>query len=54
MVIPSPLQPRSNIREGDLEELHDSIRQHGVIQPLIVRRVDGKLELIAGERRWRA
>lgn len=53
-VVPSPLQPRTHIPEGDLEELHDSIRQHGVIQPLIVRRVGGKLELIAGERRWRA
>ena len=53
-VVPSPLQPRTHIPEVDLEELHDSIRQHGVIQPLIVRRVGGKLELIAGERRWRA
>lgn len=53
-VVPSPLQPRTHIPEADLEELHDSIRQHGVIQPLIVRPVGGKLELIAGERRWRA
>lgn len=54
MVVPSPLQPRTSIPESALEELHESIRQHGVIQPLIVRRVEGKLELIAGERRWRA
>ncbi len=53
-IVPSPLQPRTTIPEADLEELHDSIRQHGVIQPLIVRRVGKKLELIAGERRWRA
>lgn len=53
-VVPSPLQPRTEIPADDLAELHDSIRQHGVIQPLIVRRVQGKLELIAGERRWRA
>ena len=37
-----------------MQELVDSIRQHGIIQPLIVRRVDGRHELIAGERRWRA
>ena len=54
MVVSSPQQPRTDIPEGALVELHDSIRQHGVIQPLIVRRVGGKLELIAGERRWRA
>ena len=53
-VIPSPLQPRSHCEESPLEELVESIRQHGVIQPLIVRAVNGKLEIIAGERRWRA
>ena len=53
-VVPSPLQPRSQFGESPLDELVDSIRQHGVIQPLIVRAVNGKLELIAGERRWRA
>ncbi len=53
-VVPSPLQPRSHFVDQPLDELVESIRQHGVIQPLIVRRVDGKLELIAGERRWRA
>src|SRR5207302_8980363 len=37
-----------------LHELVESIRERGIIQPLIVRRVDGKFELIAGERRWRA
>jgi ParB family chromosome partitioning protein len=54
MVVPSPLQPRTTFVESPLDDLMDSIRQHGVIQPLIVRKVNGKLELIAGERRWRA
>ena len=53
-VVPSPLQPRSRIPDEQLDELLESIRQHGIIQPLIVRRVNGKHELIAGERRWRA
>ena len=53
-IVPSPLQPRKHFTEGALDELVNSIREHGVIQPLIVRKVDGKLELIAGERRWRA
>jgi ParB family chromosome partitioning protein len=54
MVVPSPLQPRTQFIESPLDDLMESIRQHGIIQPLIVRPVDGKLELIAGERRWRA
>ncbi|MEM9016271.1 MAG: ParB/RepB/Spo0J family partition protein [Verrucomicrobiota bacterium] len=53
-VVPSPLQPRKRFHEENLDELVDSIREHGVIQPLVVREVDGKYELIAGERRWRA
>ena len=53
-VRPSPLQPRTHFIEGELDELMESIKHHGVIQPLIVRPVDGELELIAGERRWRA
>lgn len=53
-VVPSPLQPRSQFGESPLDDLVESIRQHGIIQPLIVRPVDGRLELIAGERRWRA
>jgi len=54
MVVPSPLQPRMTFIDSPLDELVESIRQHGIIQPLIVRAVNGKLELIAGERRWRA
>jgi ParB family chromosome partitioning protein len=53
-IIPSPLQPRTQFVESPLDDLMESIRQHGIIQPLIVRPVNGKLELIAGERRWRA
>jgi ParB family chromosome partitioning protein len=53
-VVPSPLQPRKRFHEENLGELVESIREHGVIQPLIVRRVGGSYELIAGERRWRA
>ena len=53
-VVPSPLQPRTHFVESPLDELVESIRQHGIIQPLIVRPVDGNYELIAGERRWRA
>jgi ParB family chromosome partitioning protein len=54
MIVPSPLQPRMQFIESPLDDLMESIRQHGIIQPLIVRPVNGKLELIAGERRWRA
>jgi ParB family chromosome partitioning protein len=53
-IVPSPLQPRKEFGADALQELVDSIRQHGIIQPLIVRSADGRYELIAGERRWRA
>jgi len=53
-IVPSPLQPRKEFAADALQELMDSIRQHGIIQPLIVRAVAGRHELIAGERRWRA
>lgn len=53
-IVSSPLQPRSEFSEKQLLELKESISQHGIIQPLIVRLVGGKYELIAGERRWRA
>jgi ParB family transcriptional regulator, chromosome partitioning protein len=53
-ITPSPLQPRKEFEREALQELVDSIRQHGIIQPLIVRPVNGRHELIAGERRWRA
>ncbi len=53
-IVPSPLQPRKTFRPEELAEMVESIRERGVIQPLIVREVAGKFELIAGERRWRA
>src|SRR5438270_6922008 len=53
-IVPSTLQPRKDFGREALQELIDSIRQHGVIQPLIVRQVGARFELIAGERRWRA
>lgn len=53
-IIPSPLQPRTEFRSEHLAELVESIRERGIIQPLIVRKVGEKYELIAGERRWRA
>ena len=53
-IVPSPLQPRREFAREALEELVDSIRQRGIIQPLIVRPIHDGYELIAGERRWRA
>jgi len=53
-IVPSALQPRKDFGRDALQELIDSIRQHGIIQPLIVRQVGARFELIAGERRWRA
>ena len=51
---PNPSQPRKVFREEALRELADSIRQHGILQPLSVRRVGNVYELIAGERRLRS
>ena len=53
-IVPSGLQPRKDFAPDALQELVDSIRQHGIIQPLIARQVGDRCELIAGERRWRA
>ena len=53
-VRPNPAQPRKIFREEALQDLADSIRQHGILQPLSVRRVGTAYELIAGERRLRA
>ena len=49
-----PSQPRTHFDEASLERLADSIRSHGVVQPILVRRRGERYELIAGERRWRA
>ena len=51
---PCPLQPRKDFSAEALRELADSIREQGIVQPLIVRERGGYFELIAGERRWRA
>jgi ParB family chromosome partitioning protein len=51
---PSPWQPRRTFTKESLDELAASIREHGVLEPLLVRQVDDGYELIAGERRWRA
>jgi len=53
-VVPNPYQPRKVFQQEALQELADSIREQGIVQPLIVRERAGHLELIAGERRWRA
>ncbi len=53
-VRPSPFQPRKDFTDEALRELADSIKEQGVVQPLIVRVRPDHLELIAGERRWRA
>lgn len=51
---PNRNQPRTNFDEDALQELADSIRQYGVIQPIVVNKKDDYYEIIAGERRWRA
>ena len=55
LVVRNPKNPRKHFAEEDLQDLASSIRQHGIVQPVVVRPVaDGKFEIIAGERRWRA
>lgn len=54
MVRPNPFQPRESFDEEALADLAASIREVGVLQPILVRAVDGGYEIIAGERRWRA
>lgn len=54
LVEPNPDQPRKHFEEQPLKELSDSIKQYGIIQPLIVVKKDKLYEIIAGERRWRA
>ncbi len=53
-IVPCPFQPRKDFPPDTLQELADSIKEQGIVQPLIVRERDGHWELIAGERRWRA
>ena len=55
LVVRNPKNPRKHFEEDHLQDLASSIRQHGIVQPVVVRTVaDGRFEIIAGERRWRA
>ncbi len=53
-VVPNPLQPREKIDEEQIESLKNSIQHSGLIQPIAVRLVENRYEIVAGERRWRA
>jgi len=54
LVEPNPDQPRTNFKKEDLEELASSIKKNGLLQPILVRKVGDKYQIIAGERRWQA
>lgn len=54
VIEPNPYQPRKSFDEEEIADLADSIREHGILQPLVIRRIDGRFELVAGERRLRA
>jgi len=54
LIDPSPFQPRTRFREEALDELARSIKASGIIQPLVLRAIGNRFQLIAGERRWRA
>lgn len=54
LIDPNPFQPRREFDQAKLEELADSIRVHGLIQPVVLRRLNDKYQLVAGERRCRA
>jgi ParB family chromosome partitioning protein len=53
-LVPNRAQPRTHFDETSLQELAESLKQHGMVQPIVVRKVGEKFEIIAGERRWRA
>ena len=53
-IIPNRFQPREVFNEEELNKLADSIKQHGVIEPILVRPVSNKYEIVAGERRYKA
>ncbi len=54
LLSPNPKQPRLHFDETSLDELAASIRSNGLVQPIVVRKKEGRFEIIAGERRWRA
>ena len=51
---PNKFQPRTHVDDAKIDELARSIRSNGIIQPIVVRRIEGGFEIVAGERRWRA
>ncbi|WP_321955389.1 ParB/RepB/Spo0J family partition protein [Paraburkholderia bannensis] len=53
-IVPNPWQPRQVFSEGKLTQLAESIRESGLVQPIVVRRKDAGYQIVAGERRWRA
>ncbi|KXZ40753.1 chromosome partitioning protein, ParB family [Alkalithermobacter thermoalcaliphilus JW-YL-7 = DSM 7308] len=53
-IIPNPYQPRKTFTQSSLQELSDSIKTYGILQPITVRKIGEKFELVAGERRYRA
>jgi len=53
-IVPGPMQPRTQFDDDSLGHLADSIKSHGIVQPVLVRRIGDHYELVAGERRWRA
>ena len=54
LIEPNPEQPRTRFAEANLEELTQSIRANGVVQPIVVRKFGNRYQIVAGERRWRA
>ena len=54
LLVPNTFQPRAEVDDAQLEELANSIKSNGVIQPIVVRRLGDQYQIIAGERRWRA
>ena len=54
LIEPNPEQPRTNFKKEELEELANSIKKNGLLQPILVREVGDKYQIIAGERRWQA
>lgn len=54
LIVPNPNQPRTNFKKEELDELAESIKKNGLLQPILVRRVGDQYQIIAGERRWQA
>ena len=54
LIRPNKFQPRTHVNDARIDELARSIRANGIIQPIVVRKIEGGYEIVAGERRWRA